>query len=166
MTTRSTERLAELYAASATDPLPTVLDDLSLTIERTSQPDGADVAASADIWVGRLRRIGAAKLNHWGLSALVDNAQLLISELVTNALKHGTGPEIVFRFIVGTDVVVLEVDDGSPGRPRIREAGPAEESGRGMLLVAAISASWGVSEDEARTWCTLTTPTTARRRGR
>ncbi|MFI1400704.1 ATP-binding protein [Streptomyces sp. NPDC020681] len=165
MTTRSTERLAELCTSSAAEAVPTVLDDLSVTIERASPPEGADVAASAGVWVGRLRRIGTAKLNHWGLSALVDNAQLLISELVTNALVHGTGHQIVFRFIVGTDVVVLEVDDGSAGRPRIREAGLAEESGRGMLLVAAIAASWGVSEDETRTWCTLTTPTVATRRG-
>jgi anti-sigma regulatory factor (Ser/Thr protein kinase) len=167
VTAMGMEVLAELSPRSATAPPSTVLDDLALTIARTPVPDGIDGAASVGVWVGQLRRISAAKLNYWGLSALVDDALLLISELVTNALKHGTGPEIRFRMVLVTnlvtDLVVLEVDDGSPGRPQVREAGPAEESGRGMFLVASVAASWGVSEDETRTWCTLTSPSAARR---
>ncbi|MGW7691745.1 ATP-binding protein [Streptomyces asiaticus] len=163
VTTPAAEVLAEVGAGSVTDPLPAVLDDLSLTIKRPDVPEGRDAVAAAGAWVGVLRRIGTAKLNFWGLPHLVDSGRLLISELVTNALRHGRGPEVVFRFIIGVDLVVWEVDDGSPGRPEIRVAEPTEENGRGMFLVASIADSWGVSEDGTRTWCTLTVPASARR---
>ncbi|MDX3224552.1 ATP-binding protein [Streptomyces sp. ME19-01-6] len=162
-TATSAEILAKASAKGATDPLPTILDDLSLTIKRPTVPEGIDAVAVAGVWVGVLRRIGAAKLNYWGLPDLVENGRLLISELVTNALRHGKGPEVVFRFIIGVDLIVLEVDDGSPGWPEVRVAEPAEENGRGMLLVACLANSWGVSEDGTRTWCTLTAPASVRR---
>ncbi|MBY8889213.1 ATP-binding protein [Streptomyces sp. PTM05] len=118
---------------------------------------------AAAVWVGRLRRIGRAKLNAWGLTALVDDAQLLISELVTNGLRHSTEQQITFRLVVGTDVLVMEVDDGSPALPRLRQADSDALDGRGLLLVDAVAASWGVSSDGTRTWCTLKFPDTARR---
>ncbi|MEV0375273.1 hypothetical protein AB0I10_36820 [Streptomyces sp. NPDC050636] len=64
-----------------------------------------------------------------------------------------------------TDVVVMEVDDGSPARPEVRDADvdADEESGRGMLFIAVVANRWGVSEDETTTWCTLTSPAVARR---
>jgi anti-sigma regulatory factor (Ser/Thr protein kinase) len=108
--------------------------------------------------VGNLRRIGAKKLHAWGLAVLADDAQLLISELVTNGLRHGTGHQIVFRLVIGVDMLVMEVDDGSPGRPEVRDASFDEENGRGMFLIDALAASWGVSADGTRTWCTLTKP--------
>ncbi|WP_438470936.1 ATP-binding protein [Streptomyces asiaticus] len=162
-TATGAEILAEVSAKGTTDTLPTVLDDLSLTIKRPPVPEGRDAVAAAGVWVGVLRRIGAAKLNYWGLPDLVENGRLLISELVTNALRHGKGPEVVFRFIIGVDLIVLEVDDGSPGRPEVRVAEPTEENGRGMFLVDSIANSWGVSEDGTRTWCTLAAPASARR---
>ncbi|MGW4076081.1 ATP-binding protein [Streptomyces asiaticus] len=158
VTATAAEVLAKASGGSAADPLPIVLDDLSLTIKRPAVSEGRDVVAAAGVWVGVLRRIGAAKLNYWGPPALIEDGRLLISELVTNALRHGNGPEVVFRFIIGVDLVVLEVADGSPGRPEIRVAEPTEENGRGMFLVASIANSWGVSEDGTRTWCTLTAP--------
>nr|WP_239069577.1 ATP-binding protein [Streptomyces sp. SID13666] len=113
------------------------------------------------MWVGRIRRIGTAKLRLWGLpSTVVDDAELLISELVTNALQHGTAREISFRFILSADLLLIMVDDRSPGRPLVRDSSPDDESGRGMFLVEAIAAAWGVSPDETRTWCALTTHTT------
>jgi anti-sigma regulatory factor (Ser/Thr protein kinase) len=115
-------------------------------------------------WVGRLRRIATAKLRHWGLQYLIEDAELLISELVTNALRYGTSDEVAFRLLLVTDVVLIEVDDGSPDhRPHVRKADPDGESGRGMLLIDAFATNWGVSPDGTKTWCTLTIPTATRR---
>jgi anti-sigma regulatory factor (Ser/Thr protein kinase) len=105
--------------------------------------------------VGEMRRIGLAWLRYWGLAELIDTALILISELVTNALKHGKGEEIGFSISYRYGQVRFEVMDGSPGTPVIRSTGPDEESGRGMLLVSALADSWGTSEDGTRTWCAL-----------
>jgi anti-sigma regulatory factor (Ser/Thr protein kinase) len=134
---------------------------MTLAIERLA--DRERMPSSCAIWVGNLRRIGAHRLSAHGLSSLVDNAELLISELVTNALQHGAGERIVFHLVITVDMVMIEVDDGSPCRPVVRSAGDFEESGRGMLLVSALADSWGVSPDGTRTWCTLATPASARR---
>ncbi|MEU8968972.1 ATP-binding protein [Streptomyces monashensis] len=152
------EILDELRAGRSPDIAPRVVDDLALTIDRESVGADGEVRSSTAVWVGRLRRIGRAKLNAWGLSALVDDAELLISELVTNGFRHGTEREITFRLVIGTDVLVLEVDDGSFALPVLRDAGPEELNGRGLKLVSAVAASWGVSSDGTKTWCTLKFP--------
>lgn len=149
------EILTELRAGSSADSLPTVLDDLSLTIDRECLSGSGEVPTSTAAWVGRLRKIARAKLNLWGLSDLVEDAQLLISELVTNGFKHGTRGQIVFHLVIGVEALVVEVDDGSPGRPEVRATEPESVGGRGMILISALAASWGVSEDGTRTWFAL-----------
>lgn len=109
-------------------------------------------------WVGRLRRISAAKLCGWGLTTLVDDAQLLISELVTNALRYGEGSEIEFRLVITLQGLLIAVNDGSAVRPQLRVVGASSETGRGLFLVAALADDWGVSPDGTTTWCTLKTP--------
>lgn len=59
------EVLAERSVWSAAETLPTVLDDLMLTIEHVPRAEEGDEVAFAGVWVGQLRRIGAAKLNYW-----------------------------------------------------------------------------------------------------
>jgi anti-sigma regulatory factor (Ser/Thr protein kinase) len=135
-----------------------VLDDLGLRIMRAPRAAGNAMPAHEGMWVGRLRRIATAKLRHWVLESLIDPAQLLISELVTNALRYGSGPEIAFRFILATDVLVIEVDDGSSHTPQVRQPAPEDESGRGMVLVSSIATDWGVSPDGSVTWCSLAIP--------
>ena len=75
----------------------------------------------------------------------VENAVLLTSELVTNALRHGTG-----SVRVGCDAdratVRIEIGDSSRRRPTVRAADPDDESGRGMLLVDALASAWGVTD--------------------
>lgn len=154
------ELLWDVLAGGPSPSAPKVLDHLSLTVDRADLTHHGEVPGSTAIWVGRLRQIAAAKLSLWGLSALVDDARLLISELVTNGLKHGTASHIVFRLVIGVDAVVIEVDDGSPGRPEVGEAGLDSMNGRGLVLVSALAAAWGVSEDGTRTWCALIAPTT------
>ncbi|KAF2775259.1 ATP-binding protein [Streptomyces sp. OM5714] len=106
-------------------------------------------------WPARLRRIVRAALAHWDHPDLAEAAGLLTTELATNAFRHGRGRDIGFRFYL-TDVhLVIEVDDGSPCTPVLRCPGPADESGRGLLLVQALAEAWGVSTDGTTTWCTL-----------
>ncbi|PNE43568.1 hypothetical protein AOB60_00835 [Streptomyces noursei] len=114
-------------------------------------------------WVGHLRRISAAKLRHWGFPGLVEDTKSAISELVTNALLHGMGDKVAFRFLLTIDVLALEVDDGSPERAHVNTADPDDENGRGMFIVSALSTLCGVSPDGTKTWCVLTIPTTPRR---
>lgn len=138
-------------------------DDLTLKLRRDPHPAGQPVPAHESRWIGHLRRISAAKLRHWGMPCLVDDAKVVISELITNALVHGTGDQIAFRFLLVADVFVLEVDDGSTQPARIAEADALDENGRGMFIVSALSSSCGVSPDGTKTWCTFTIPTAPRR---
>ncbi|MFC4030744.1 ATP-binding protein [Streptomyces polygonati] len=153
MTAHSPERLAQSPAHA--EP---VLDELALRIERELHRDGDRVSEDDGLWVGRLRRIGAAMVARWGYPGLVESAELLISELVTNALRYGADDAIAFRLARAADAFVIEVDDGSPGRPQVRAAGPDEESGRGMLLVSVVADEWGVSPDGTCTWCLVKIP--------
>jgi anti-sigma regulatory factor (Ser/Thr protein kinase) len=76
-------------------------------------------------------------------SDLVSIAQLLTSELVTNALTHGTG---AIRLCVADEKghVRVEVTDESRATPQHRSRGTQEENGRGLMLVERLSSAWGV----------------------
>lgn len=78
-----------------------------------------------------------------GLSHLIDDAQLLTSELVTNAVRYAEGP-IELRADVGQGFLRLEVGDCAAERvPQQRVAQPDDESGRGMQLIDRLSSDWG-----------------------
>lgn len=79
-------------------------------------------------------------------SALVDDALLLTSELVTNSVLHG-GPPLVVAVDCDGERLLVRVRDGSPDVPSVREAAQGDESGRGLALVAALSEEWGVEPD-------------------
>jgi len=77
------------------------------------------------------------------LSQLTDDAQLLASELVTNAVRHASGP-IDVRAYVRDGFLRLEVGDSAVDcGPKPRDAAPDDEGGRGMELVDKLSARWG-----------------------
>ncbi|MEU7101004.1 ATP-binding protein [Streptomyces longwoodensis] len=97
--------------------------------------------------VRQARREVRRRLEEWGLGErgdLVETAELLVSELATNALLHSATP---FRLTVSAAHGVLrcEVTDGGPRAPRVLGAGrpPTVESGRGMFLVEALARRWG-----------------------
>ncbi|MFI1012629.1 ATP-binding protein [Streptomyces sp. NPDC020965] len=147
----------------ATD-LDEVRDEVTMSLYRRPQGDGRSFSTIDGRWVGHLRRVCYAKLRFWELADLVDSAQLLVSELVTNALKHGDGQRVTCRILVTGGMIAIEVDDGSPGsRADVSVAGPDDESGRGMFIVAAYATEWGVSRDGTKTWCTLAVPACAER---
>jgi anti-sigma regulatory factor (Ser/Thr protein kinase) len=76
---------------------------------------------------------------------LVDDAELLVSELVTNAIRHGK-PAITLRVRLDAPGIGVEVRDEGPGTPVIAVEGPTRDqpSGRGLRLVSAIASAWGV----------------------
>ncbi|MDX3115715.1 MULTISPECIES: ATP-binding protein [Streptomyces] len=85
------------------------------------------------------------QLRRWDLDSVGDIAALLVSELVTNALRHATGP-IGVRLVRPAHlegVLLVEVSDPLPDPPRERVARPDDESGRGLQLVASSARRWG-----------------------
>ncbi|MEU1802047.1 SpoIIE family protein phosphatase [Streptomyces sp. NPDC019937] len=91
--------------------------------------------------VGRARELAREQLESWGLDGLVDTTELLVSELVTNALRYGEG-EIRLRLLLDR-TLVCEVWDGNLVQPRRRRARDTDEGGRGLQLVGLLSAGWG-----------------------
>jgi anti-sigma regulatory factor (Ser/Thr protein kinase) len=97
----------------------------------------------------------------WRLPDLAEDAQLIVSELVTNALRHAPGPgslelEVIRR---GRGLRIALVD-GSAVRPLVRELSPQTPTGRGMAIVQAISAGWGADDHHGgkRVWVDLAAP--------
>lgn len=91
------------------------------------------------------RTVVRRQLAAWGLDALEDVTALLVSELVTNSLRYAHGPigvRLTHPEEVGSPLLV-EVSDPVPEAPRERRAGPDEETGRGLQLVACTSCRWG-----------------------
>ncbi|QGV78766.1 SpoIIE family protein phosphatase [Streptomyces ficellus] len=91
--------------------------------------------------VGRARELARAQLTAWDLEPLVDTVELLVSELVTNALRYGEG-EIRLRLLLDR-TLVCEVWDAGLVQPRRRRARDTDEGGRGLQLVGLLSAGWG-----------------------
>ncbi|QHC25626.1 SpoIIE family protein phosphatase [Streptomyces sp. GS7] len=91
--------------------------------------------------VARARELARDQLTDWGLQALVDTTELLVSELVTNALRHGHG-EIRLRLLLDR-TLVCEVWDADLAQPRRRRARDTDEGGRGLQLVGLLSQGWG-----------------------
>lgn len=103
---------------------------------RISLTAGPAAAAAA-------RRQVQAIIRAWGVPVDVDDAVLLTSELVTNAIRHVAGQTIWLAITCGDDEFRVDVQDSSYAMPA-PVAGPADaETGRGLMLVASLSAEWG-----------------------
>jgi anti-sigma regulatory factor (Ser/Thr protein kinase) len=89
-------------------------------------------------------------------SAVVDDAVLMVSELVTNSVLHG-GPPVVVAVDCLADALQVRVRDGSRDLPAPRDADQTDENGRGLALVAEMSADWGVDPvaDGKHVWFVL-----------
>ncbi|MGV9311255.1 ATP-binding protein [Streptomyces sp. NPDC003691] len=123
--------------------------------------EAADVAldfAAAISPFPRSCRCSTWELSGAGTRSVPDDAALIVSELVTNAIRYGNGHRIVLRIALRARELRIEVADGTPGRAVARQAGDDEESGRGLLLVAALAREWGTSPGGETTWCTLALP--------
>ncbi|MEU6388759.1 SpoIIE family protein phosphatase [Streptomyces sp. NPDC046939] len=91
--------------------------------------------------VGLARELAREQLTAWELEPLVDTTELLVSELVTNALRYGEG-DIRLRLLLDR-TLVCEVWDAGLVQPRRRRARDTDEGGRGLQLVGLLSAAWG-----------------------
>ncbi|MCX4740737.1 ATP-binding protein [Streptomyces antibioticus] len=131
------------------------LPALEVCIERRPDPDRGGLSTADAAWPKRLRRIVRASLNRWGRPELIEDTELLLTELATNALRHGSGRSICVRVSAQDDTLKIQVTDGSPTRPELRHAALDDEGGRGLLLVESLAEEWGVSDDGTTTWCTL-----------
>ncbi|WP_344328886.1 SpoIIE family protein phosphatase [Streptomyces macrosporus] len=130
---------------SDTPGVPGAVDDVALLLVRLGGlPEGSVTSwafPAETLAVRRARDAVRKTLHDWGLDALVDDTVLLVSELVTNSLRHAHGP-IGVRMVRGSSLLV-EVSDPLPAPPRERAAGVDDEGGRGIQLVARGARRWG-----------------------
>jgi PAS domain S-box-containing protein len=120
-------------------------DDAALLVARTRALP-ADRIACWDLpaepaVVAGARTRAAGQLAAWGLEQMTFTTELIISELLTNAIRHAQ-PPIQVRMILD-DALSCEVSDASSTAPHLRRAGRYDEGGRGLLLVASLAERWG-----------------------
>ncbi|WP_406163934.1 SpoIIE family protein phosphatase [Streptomyces sp. NBC_00882] len=120
-------------------------DDIALLVARVHALDPDRIAAwemSADpALVGEVRASAMRWLSDRGLDEAAFAAELILSELITNAIRHGAEP-IRVRLLYGR-TLICEVSDASNTAPHLRRAASTDEGGRGLFLVAQLSQSWG-----------------------
>ncbi len=120
-------------------------DDVALLVARTRLLDPSRVAlwdvpfdASA---VSRVRTEVSRRLVDWELEEVSFATELILSELLTNAIRYGA-PPVRVRMLLGR-TLVCEVSDGSNTSPRLRRAATTDEGGRGLFLVSQFADRWG-----------------------
>lgn len=91
--------------------------------------------------MSRARALATAKLAEWGLAELEFSTELVVSELVTNALRHGSPP--IHLRLIRDRTLICEVTDGSSTSPHVRRALETDEGGRGLYMVAQLAELWG-----------------------
>lgn len=141
--TRPMEDLAKatldgVYADHHRDDIAVLIARLRRLEEdrRVSWTLPADPAA-----VRRARGLVRDQLAKWDLCELSDPTELLVSEMITNALRYAPGP-IVLRLLMER-TLVCEVLDRSAALPRLRHAADDDETGRGLLVVSQVAGRWG-----------------------
>ncbi|MCC3771524.1 ATP-binding SpoIIE family protein phosphatase, partial [Streptomyces sp. UNOC14_S4] len=121
-------------------------DDVALLLARTRALDPARVREwslpAEHTAVADARKSAAEQLAAWGLEELGFTTELVVSELVTNAIRYAREP-IRMRLIRADTALICEVSDASSTSPRMRRARVLDEGGRGLLLVAQLTERWG-----------------------
>ncbi|HZG03416.1 MAG TPA: SpoIIE family protein phosphatase [Streptomyces sp.] len=141
---------------------PGGVDDVALLVAQLGGlPEGIATSWTfpAETYAARRAREAVRRTLHdWELDPLIDDTVLLVSELVTNSLRHARGP-IGVRMVRGTTLLV-EVSDPLPVPPRERTATVDDEGGRGIQLVARAARRWGTRHGPIgkTVWFELTLP--------
>ncbi|WP_432143605.1 ATP-binding SpoIIE family protein phosphatase [Streptomyces sp. bgisy084] len=153
-------RLEAVAARVAPPPLDLLCDAVLTLLEPAARDDDvALLAARFDgfaplnvaYWflspqpqtAGRARQLTRRALHRWGLGPMLDATELMVSEVVTNAVRYASRP-IALR-LLRTDVLRCEVGDDSPQVPRMRRAQAGDEGGRGLFLVDQLALRWGAT---------------------
>ncbi|ARP74193.1 sodium/proline symporter [Streptomyces pluripotens] len=125
-------------------------DDAALLLARTRVLDPNRVVSwklpSDPAAVAHARSLAAQQLTEWDMPDLTFTTELIVSELVTNAIRHAVGP-VELRLIRDRDLI-CEVSDASSTSPRLRHARTTDEGGRGLLIVAQLTRRWGTRYTE------------------
>ncbi|MFB7462907.1 SpoIIE family protein phosphatase [Streptomyces sp. NPDC056224] len=126
-------------------PHEPVADEIALLLARTralSSDQVAEWQLEADLaLVGHARELVTGQLSEWKLDELGFATELVVSELVTNAIRYAGGP--VGLRLIRDRVLVCEVSDPSSTQPRLRRARETDEGGRGLFLIAQVTDRWG-----------------------
>ncbi|MFI9249403.1 SpoIIE family protein phosphatase [Streptomyces sp. NPDC053069] len=122
-------------------------DDIALLAARFDGIAPSDVAywrlEPEETAPGQARRLARRALARWDLEDLTDSVELLVSEVVTNAVRYASRP-VTLR-LLRTDVLRCEVGDDVPQLPRLRQARATDEGGRGLYLVNKLARRWGAT---------------------
>nr|WP_246213983.1 SpoIIE family protein phosphatase [Kitasatospora viridis] len=120
-------------------------DDVALLVARTRLLDPVRVAdwdvPSDPAAVAPIRTECARQLQEWGLEEIQFNTELILSELITNAIRYGTEP--IHVRLLHDRSLVCEISDASNTSPHLRRARASDEGGRGLFLVAQFAERWG-----------------------
>ncbi|MFF3526475.1 SpoIIE family protein phosphatase [Streptomyces rubiginosohelvolus] len=139
--------LEELCDRAVAELVPggTSADDTALLLVRTRELDAERVAhwelSAEAVSVGRARELATGQLEAWGLEELVFATQLVVSELVTNAVRYAGGP-LGLR-LIRDRTLVCEVADTGHTSPHLRHSAEDDEGGRGLFIVAQLVQRWG-----------------------
>ncbi|MER0424921.1 ATP-binding protein [Streptomyces microflavus] len=138
---------------SAAGTAPTGCPLTSRVFEMVMEPAGVHVAQA--------RRTTAAVLRQWSLpDALTEDARIIVSELVSNAITHGSG-DVRLQLRHDNHELRIGVTDDSTAPARQRRAGATDLGGRGLHLVARLSLRWGVADSGRTTYAVIPTFTEA-----
>ncbi|KPI31550.1 signal transduction histidine kinase regulating citrate/malate metabolism [Actinobacteria bacterium OV450] len=145
---RSPEQACADVLAALLFPAPS--DDIALLVADTRRLE-ADRIAEWEVppdpaAVSRVRNAGSAQLARWGLGDVAFAAELILSELITNAIRYGHAP-IRVRMLRDRNLI-CEVSDASSTSPHLRYAATTDEGGRGLFLVAQYAERWGTRYTE------------------
>lgn len=140
-------------------------DDIAVLMARLSRIN----TGHQETWVlpseltsaGKARALVREPLERWDLDGLVPVTQLLVSELVTNAIRYTDG-DVTLRLVLENSLTV-EVLDSSPALPRLRHAARDDERGRGLQIVSQLSHRWGARRTPSGkvVWCEQLLPDAA-----
>ncbi|MFJ9327114.1 SpoIIE family protein phosphatase [Streptomyces sp. NPDC101230] len=132
-------------AVSTLVPDATTADDTALLLARTRRLDESRVAEwelpAEAVTVGRARELATRQLSGWGLDELSFATELVVSELVTNAVRYGGGP-LRLR-LIRDRTLLCEVADTGHTSPHLRHSAEDDEGGRGLFIVAQLVQRWG-----------------------
>jgi serine phosphatase RsbU (regulator of sigma subunit)/anti-sigma regulatory factor (Ser/Thr protein kinase) len=139
---RSLETVCDTLVGLVPDPPD---DDVALVLARTKVLDASQVVSwevpAEPAAVAGIRADVSRRLAEWGMEDVTYTVELVVSELVTNAIRYGT-PPIRLR-VIHDCTLIVEVSDGSGTAPHLRRARVFDEGGRGLMLVAQVTERWG-----------------------